>query len=211
MLALLHGYVGVGGAGELGQRLVGVALGSVIAVVVSWYVVPVRSSDAFRRRWADALAALSELLTALREQPDDAGDALGRFRYAVGQLDLLAPAFRFHLRTLERGRLTTAHPAVQLASMRSTAEALAALEPEDAVAYRPEVVAWSRRVGAIRRRMREDSPVAERGRPVDLAGDPDDWEAEPSPAYLRVFAVTTALERLDEGFTRESWLRLGGS
>jgi len=171
----------------------------------------VRSSDAFRRRWADALAALSELLADLRDDPAGSGDALGRFRYAAAQLDLLAPAFRFHLRTLRRGRLTSAHPAVQLASMRSAGEALAALQPGDAVAYRQEVVAWSRRVGAIRRRMREDTAVAEGGRLTDLAGDPDDWEAEPSPAYLRVSAVSSTLAALDEGFTRASWLRLGGS
>lgn len=62
MLALLHGYFGIGGTGELGDRLLGVALGAVVAVAVSWCLLPVRSNDVFRRRWADALAALSELL-----------------------------------------------------------------------------------------------------------------------------------------------------
>ncbi len=51
MLALLHGYYGEHGASLLVERLGGVALGAVIAVAVSWYVLPVRSHDAFRRRW----------------------------------------------------------------------------------------------------------------------------------------------------------------
>jgi hypothetical protein len=64
MVALLHGYVGVGGTGELGQRLAGVALGAAIGVLASWLVLPVRSRDAFRKRRGNALIALKELRDA---------------------------------------------------------------------------------------------------------------------------------------------------
>lgn len=91
MLALLHGYAGVGGVSELGERLLGVLLGSLLAVAAAWWVLPVRSRDVFRRR-------LSEALRAFRDD-----DMVG-FRRAVAQLEQVAPPHRLHRGVLQRAR-----------------------------------------------------------------------------------------------------------
>ncbi|MDQ1130042.1 FUSC family protein [Microbacterium sp. SORGH_AS_0888] len=54
-----------GGAGfELWQRWAEIVLGAVIAIGVSWLVLPVRSEDVVRRRVAQVLAALADELAA---------------------------------------------------------------------------------------------------------------------------------------------------
>jgi hypothetical protein len=100
MLALLHGYVGVGGVGELGDRLLGVLLGSAIAVAVAWWLLPVRSRDVFRRRLGEALRAFRD-------------DDLDHFRGAVAMLEQVQPAHRMHRRALRalRRRHDDDHPA----------------------------------------------------------------------------------------------------
>jgi len=94
MLALLHGYFGIGGVGQLGERLVGVLLGCAVAVVASWWVLPVRTTDVFRRRFRDARDALDELRAARETRPDDVPAARAAFVQAVGQLEQIEPALR---------------------------------------------------------------------------------------------------------------------
>jgi hypothetical protein len=94
MLALLYGYFGIGGVGQLGERLVGVLAGCVIAVVASWWVLPVRTTDVFRRRFRDARDALDELRAARESRPDDIPAARAAFVRAVAQLEQLEPALR---------------------------------------------------------------------------------------------------------------------
>jgi hypothetical protein len=199
MLALLHGYVGIGGIGQLGDRLLGVALGALVGVAASWLVLPVRSRDSFRRRWADALAAVNELLDALR-LGRDAGTAEHGLRFAVAQLELLEPAYLLHRRTLHRG--PHAHPADLVALLRALGRALGDVAelPDDVLAMHRRVLgSWARQVGAVRRRMR-----------ADLATDA---AAAGGSARSGVDVLDHAGElvaELDATFTREVWRRLGG-
>jgi len=49
-LAFLYGFLGQGGLGELGQRLIGITVGGVIAIAVAWFLLPVRTIDVAKSR-----------------------------------------------------------------------------------------------------------------------------------------------------------------
>jgi hypothetical protein len=93
VLALLYGYFGESGTHVLPARLEGIVVGAAIAIVVSWLLVPVRTTDVLRRRLAELLSSLSELLAALA--PDQAELAAGRPQLAADEADLAAGAQRF--------------------------------------------------------------------------------------------------------------------
>ena len=199
MLALLYGYFGENGTDQLGHRLLGVLVGAVVAVAVSWFLMPVRSGDVFRRRWADALAALSGYLEALRSDPPNRASAWDAFDHGVRALQEIEPAYRFHRRTVHLGRSTT-HPADLVAGLVDLREALAELPLDDLdhpeAGRLREVGAWARRTGQMRRRMRPDGAEAEEI--AVIAGD-DPWSG-----------VSVVLGRLDGSFTRALWHQLGG-
>jgi uncharacterized membrane protein YccC len=92
VLALLYGYFGQGDAGLLGERLLAIAVGAMLGVAASWFVLPIRSHDVLRRRVADVHRALRDLLRAVR---DADGEAIAhhthRFRVAAAELELIAP------------------------------------------------------------------------------------------------------------------------
>jgi uncharacterized membrane protein YccC len=128
MVALLHGYYGESGTSVLGERLLGVLIGSALGVAAAWFVLPVRTADVLRRRLADCLAALT----------DDLGDGAGTVRTMepLARLDDLAHTLRAHHRTLGRRNPTAAATAIP---------AMRALAAEAAVAS-----------DADRRRLRRD-------------------------------------------------------
>jgi len=201
MLALLQGYAGVGGIGELRERLLGVLLGAAVGVAASWFVLPVRSTAVFRRRWADALAALSGFLRALCETPTEAAAARVGFEDAVARLEELQPAFRFHRRTVHQllRPSAEAHPTDLVVALVGVRDALAPVAevPQEALASRRQVLAGcAHRVGVVRRRMR-----GEEGELVATSG-PD----EPTLAE-----VAKAVGRLEELFTVTVWRSLGGA
>jgi hypothetical protein len=94
VLALLNGYFGVSGDGALGQRLEGILIGAAIAVTMAWLVMPVRTTDVLRRRTADALAALSDVLGALLRDPSAVHDAAHRFHGGIEGLEQIAAPLR---------------------------------------------------------------------------------------------------------------------
>ena len=207
MLALLYGYFGENGTDQLGQRLLGVLLGAAVAVAVSWFLLPVRSGDVFRRRWADALAALSGYLGALLEDggAHEREQAWQVFDHGVRQLREIEPAYRFHRRTVHLGRRTT-HPADLVAGIVEVRDALDRLplgEPgQPAAGHRREIGAWARRTGQMRKRMRPDGTDAEGS---DMPDGDEELDGDP---WLQASVVLT---RLDARFTREIWKELGGS
>jgi hypothetical protein len=89
VLALLQDFVGVPASHVLWSRLEEIAVGAVIGVAVAWFVLPVRSTGALRRRMADALAALAVALD--RQQPTHSSAA---FFAGLRGVEQLAPAFR---------------------------------------------------------------------------------------------------------------------
>jgi hypothetical protein len=202
MTALLQGYYGQHGLGLLGERLAGVTVGAVVAVVVAWTVLPVRSRDAFRARWADALARTGELLTALRTDPAAVDPARDRLAHAVGQLEQLEPTYRLHRRVLHRRSVP--HPADLVAVVRELRLALddVARMPHEARERAARLLgAWARQVGEVRRRMRPDAePTAPEKPPVD----------PPSVGVAALDRTTAAVSALDATFSRDLWRSLGG-
>lgn len=102
VLALLQGYFGEVQTGLLLTRLEEILVGAAIAVAVAWFVLPVRSADVVRRRIANPLAALTEVLVAMRRDPSQLADLATRFHGDVEQLKLVAPPIRAHRLTVHR-------------------------------------------------------------------------------------------------------------
>jgi hypothetical protein len=110
VLALLYGYFGASGTSVLAQRLEGILVGALIAVVVSWVLVPVRTTDVLRRRLADVLAALGEVLAALTGGRAELALHERRFEHALDALEEIAKPLEAH-RLLTRHRGERAHVA----------------------------------------------------------------------------------------------------
>jgi hypothetical protein len=92
MVALLHAYYGETGADLVGERLLGVLVGSATGVAVAWFVTPIRTRDVFRHRVADCLAALTDDLAP------DAVPSTDSYPAALARLDELTPTLRGHRR-----------------------------------------------------------------------------------------------------------------
>jgi hypothetical protein len=88
-LSLLQGFAGSSVQAILRLRLEEIVLGALIGVASAWFVLPVRSTSAVRRRIADALLNLSHALDPANSarRPDD-------FVAAVTAVKQMAPAFR---------------------------------------------------------------------------------------------------------------------
>jgi hypothetical protein len=105
-LAMLYGFLGRAGPDVLGQRLLAILLGGVIAIAASCFIVPVRSIDVIRRRMADLLAVGRDVLT--RERGTVEYRALTHhLREAVGGIEQLSPPFHT-LRAATLGRIPAA-------------------------------------------------------------------------------------------------------
>jgi hypothetical protein len=102
-LALLYGYYGERGVGLLGTRLEAIAAGAALAAAVSWFLLPVRTTDILRRDLAVSLAALDAYLAAQAASWDTPRDtqpqeeiakSQQRFTHAVRTLDHAATLLR---------------------------------------------------------------------------------------------------------------------
>ena len=99
----------------LGERLEEIMLGTVLALAVAWFLLPLRSENTVRRRIAGVLAALQERLA---EQTPETASALTA---AVTQLARVAPPydalrrwFRRSTRVRAAGWIATTRDAVEL-------------------------------------------------------------------------------------------------
>ena len=127
VLALLYGYHGRPGAELLAERLAATGAGAVLAVSACWFVLPVSSATVARRRSADALLALRELLAAAGETPARPAAPGARWEEALRRCTELAAPLRLH-RRLRRGKgATAAHPADVLDALAACATPARAL------------------------------------------------------------------------------------
>ena len=94
VLSLLYGWFGQAPGGLLETRLEGIAVGAALGIAASWLILPVRTGDVARRRAADALAALSGVLTADWRDPDAVGHRQAAFQRTVISLGQIAPPLR---------------------------------------------------------------------------------------------------------------------
>lgn len=146
-LALLQGFADLPPTRILWPRLEEIAIGAVIGVATAWCVLPVRSTDALRRRLADALAALADAL-----DPANADRTPGAFAAALARVAQMAPAFRSARLVTQRVRAP--QPADWVDALLACRDAAVALiESGDAPA---EV---RRALGAARKALREPAAL----------------------------------------------------
>jgi hypothetical protein len=161
-LAFLYAYQGQSGVSVLVERLEAILCGAAIAVLIAWFVLPIRFRDVARRRIADALAVLSDYLTAARHnQPEEVAAQAKRFGDAMVLVEQLAPTL------LVQGRLSRdpTHPVVLLNRLRDIAPAVATLTAEAAdrpavltdPEIRTELVELHETVTAARRALRDSA------------------------------------------------------
>ena len=146
-LALLQGFSGSSALQMLWPRLEEIVIGAVIGVASAWFVLPVRSTDALRRRIADALAALSEVLDpATSERRPD------HLVAAVAAVEQMAPAFRAS--RLVTRRFRAPQPADWVDAL------VGCRDPAIALIVRRETPSSVRRaVGAARKSLREPEQI----------------------------------------------------
>jgi uncharacterized membrane protein YccC len=135
-MALLNGYYGERSTSLLGTRLEGIVCGGLIATAVALTVLPVRTTDVLRRRVADALAALTDYLTAARRRDLDAlTQQHPRVTQALGRLDEISPPLLLsHRFSRKRER----HPARALVALRTCGQSLERITAR--VTARPELL-----------------------------------------------------------------------
>jgi hypothetical protein len=149
VLALLYGYYGIGQDNQLVDRLLAIAVGGVIAVLVAWFLLPVRTRDVARLRTASVLAAVQDILTArLAGQQSD----LSALHASRHDLELIRPTWQLH-RRLRRATTTPAHA---LEAVLTVADAAAGLGPSP---RRSPLGEAARDLGTVRRRLRDSDHV----------------------------------------------------
>jgi hypothetical protein len=127
ILALLGSATGLS-VGLLGVRLEAILLGAVCAVVAAWFVLPIRTESVVRKRLADALLALDELIAHAHLPDGQPAAKLARFEHRMTELDGVAPPVRWH-RRIFASRSAGEHPArwIELAGgLRSHAREIGA-------------------------------------------------------------------------------------
>jgi hypothetical protein len=149
MLALLYGFYGVGQESQLVQRLLAIVVGGVIAVVVAWFLLPVRTRDVARLRTAGVLAAVQDVLTARLAGKEPDLTVLDASRH---ELELIQPTWQLHRRV----RRTTATPAHALDAVLEVADAAARLGPSP---HRSPLGTAARDLGKVRRMLRDANHV----------------------------------------------------
>jgi hypothetical protein len=208
MLSLLYGYFGESAPPLLHTRLEEIALGAVIGIAASWLVMPVRTDDVLRRRIADALAALSRILTS---GPDDELPTRQlRFAERVRQLELIAKPLAAQ-RILAQARipvLGNRRPADALDAVRSLAapvrDLVAVLQAEPCLTADPGFVrlrsAVTANAGAVRRAIgrRPGSPYRHLPPPRKRTPGQQPVAAGLVRAAAALRAVDDALAGLDE-------------
>lgn len=107
VLSLLYGWFGQSSDDLLRTRLAAIGLGAAVGIAASWLILPLRTRDVLRRRTADALAALTELLGAPGGDRPALLRGRARFAYGAAQLELLARPLRAERRAGRSARRLT--------------------------------------------------------------------------------------------------------
>jgi hypothetical protein len=125
VLSLLNGYYGQSGHDLLLERLAEIVVGAVLGIAASWFVLPIRSADAVRRRTANSLLALRNVLTAAGTGTTDLRPSAARFDLSLEQLDQILPSLEAHRRLVRfhllRRRPGMPHPADTADAIRACA------------------------------------------------------------------------------------------
>ncbi|MFD8316586.1 FUSC family protein [Kitasatospora purpeofusca] len=129
VLSLLYGWFGQSSDDLLRTRLAAIGLGAAVGIAASWLILPLRTRDVLRRRTADALAVLTELLGASGADRPALLRGRARFAYGAAELELLARPLRAERRALGlAGRLTGGAPSSTHPYRADVVDAVAACE-----------------------------------------------------------------------------------
>ncbi|GAB3392458.1 hypothetical protein GCM10027568_19750 [Humibacter soli] len=167
MLSLLHELTGTAADSAMLIRLVAIVVGGVLATAIAWWVVPVRTGDVLRRRTADALAALSDLLIGCIREPDGLAPRRAALDDALAKLEQLGPTLRLERAARTRSRAAD-HRADVIPAVRgcwASADAIAAVVERGHPLSGPDAKALggiTRRLGDYRR-MLVGAPAPEPG------------------------------------------------
>ncbi|WP_194892437.1 FUSC family protein [Catenulispora pinisilvae] len=177
VLSLLYGYYGQSAPSLLLTRLEAILVGAALGAAASWLILPVRTGDVFKRRVADALAALSDFLGTPIGDRAEARQRGARFLQTAELLEQIAKPIRTHRMLLRRAhsarrpRRTTgltpgpaAHPASHpadaidavracIAPVELLAKAFADTPPEPTPAWAGLQGAVAANLGTVRRRL----------------------------------------------------------
>ncbi len=104
MLSLLHELTGTEADSAMFIRLAAILVGGVLSTAIAWWVLPVRTGDVLRRRTADALAALSNLLVGCIREPDAVAPLRSALDDSIAHLEQLGPTLRLERAARVRGR-----------------------------------------------------------------------------------------------------------
>jgi uncharacterized membrane protein YccC len=84
----------------LGVRLEAILAGALCAVATTWFVLPIRTVGVVRRRLADALLALDELVANAHVSQDERRARYATFEHRMLELERVAVPLRLHRRLL---------------------------------------------------------------------------------------------------------------
>ena len=148
VLSLMQGYFGEGHVGLIGERLLQIIIGGALAVVIAWFVLPVKSRHVLGRRVKGCMGALRDARQAAQHAPEDFARHHRRFAEHLAQLELVAPSFYAHRRLQRLRGLTGGHPADAVDALRACAEPMAVIAARESA---ESVAGALRRIGSSMR------------------------------------------------------------
>nr|BEK68167.1 hypothetical protein KPHV_53940 [Kitasatospora purpeofusca] len=209
VLSLLYGWFGQSSDDLLRTRLAAIGLGAAVGIAASWLILPLRTRDVLRRRTADALAALTELLGVTGTDRPALLRGRARFAYGAAELELLARPLRAERRVLGlAGRLPGGAPSATHPHRADVVDAVAACEAplgvlvdgavaDPALWSDPRVARLNRAVAAnsaaVRRAIGRRPGPAYQGIRARIPRQPG-TTPEGSPEQLRMLAALLAVD-----------------
>jgi hypothetical protein len=149
-------------------RLEGILIGALCAVGATWFVYPIRTESVVRRRLADLLGALEELLAGGEIPAEERARKLAIVEHRAAEMNAVAPPVELHRRIF--ARTADEHPAAWIALAR---EALAharervASHPDDNHEPARRAIRFSRR--SIGRRLTAGELEAVGNAPISVS------------------------------------------
>ena len=109
IFALLQGSQGLDAVPLFGVRVLGILIGALCGVAATWFVYPIRTEQVVRRRIADALPALREVLGSKPTDPEHQA-RVAMLDVHAAELERVAPPVRLH-RAVFGAKAPDEHPA----------------------------------------------------------------------------------------------------
>lgn len=117
IFALLQDTHGNGIVSLLAIRVLCIVIGALCGIAATWFVYPIRTEQVVRKRVADALATLRELLTHSPESPEHQASLAALDRHAA-ELARIAPSVQLHWKVFGAAS-PDRHPATWIGLMRT--------------------------------------------------------------------------------------------